>query len=69
MKNREEYINNIRPRSFNTITKSEPLFSCPKCGGNVRKNLNNCLCLTSNPPIYKYLYECDSCDYNEYLEG
>ena len=38
---------------------SDPMYKCPECGGNVRKELN--VVYTSNPPCYKY--QCDSCKY------
>ena len=41
---------------------SEPKYKCPKCGGNVRKNLT--MVLTSIPP--KYRYECDKCDHVDF---
>ena len=45
---------------------SEPLYVCPKCGQNaVCRDLQSCLCLTSNPPQYIYTYQClnETCDY------
>jgi predicted RNA-binding Zn-ribbon protein involved in translation (DUF1610 family) len=44
---------------------SEPKYICPKCGGYVRKNLR--VALLSSP--LKYLYKCQMCDYEEYLNG
>lgn len=43
---------------------SEPKYKCPKCGGNVRKNLT--IVLTSYPP--KFRYECDNCNHIDYHE-
>ena len=39
---------------------SEPCFKCPKCGGNVRRNLT--MTLASYPPQYRY--DCDKCEYS-----
>lgn len=39
---------------------SEPKFKCPKCGGNVRKNLS--IVLTSYPPQYRY--DCEKCGHS-----
>ena len=43
---------------------SEPKCKCPKCNGNMRKNIWKVL--TSYP--VKYEYRCDTCDHVEYLE-
>lgn len=61
---KEEYIL-TRQGNDNLFTKkySEPKYECPRCGGNVRKNL--LIILASNPPMFQY--ECDNCDYIDYL--
>lgn len=41
--------------------KSKPLYKCPKCGGDVRRN--DKIVLASYPP--KRRYECDDCEYYE----
>lgn len=40
---------------------SVPLFSCPECGGAVRRNESRIL--MSNPP--RYLYACDNCEWRD----
>jgi len=65
---REEYINNhahlFKSNLNMQVEFSEPKYKCPKCGGNVRKNLT--MVLTSYPP--KYRYECDNCDHVDFHE-
>lgn len=52
---------------FATISRSNewsnPLYICPKCGGNVRRN--ETIVLTSNPP--KHQYKCEKCGFCEYF--
>lgn len=55
---KEEYIKQIFSE---TIMKSKPLYKCPKCGGDVRRN--DATVLLSYPP--KHRYECDNCEYSE----
>ena len=65
MESREEYITNHAHEKISINPEwSEPKYTCPKCDGNVRKNLVTVF--TSYPP--KYLYRCDECDYEEYME-
>ena len=60
---REEYIKNDGSFYIDGYKYSEPKYICPKCGGNVRKNLS--IVLTTYPPKYEYM--CDSCGYSENL--
>lgn len=69
MPSREEFIENMVNKSKIESMYSEPRFICPKCGGNVRQNLYNSIVLTCLPPIHQDLYECESCDYAEYIES
>lgn len=66
---RDEYVRIINKEQNNIATKiySEPIYICPVCGGKVRKNYNTCMVLTSNPPQIMYRYDCNACDYQEYL--
>lgn len=63
---RDEYINTIEKPVYKLI-EPVPVFKCPMCGDIVRKDLNNVIALTSNPPQIKYLHKCDLCDYSEYI--
>ena len=66
LKTLEEYIDSHR-EAINHYGEfgeySEPKFKCPKCGGNVRKNLS--LVLTSYPPQYRY--DCEKCGHSVVL--
>lgn len=44
---------------------SEPLFDCPECGGDMRKNLKHGE-VDSNG-LFWNKYVCDRCNYSEYL--
>lgn len=59
----EEYFEQkkqtYRNDGFMLSTYSEPLYMCPKCGGQVRRN--ETMVLTSYPPQYRF--ECDNCGY------
>lgn len=50
---------------ISTEKYSEPRFKCPKCGGGMRKNLQE-IC-TSLPP--KYEYRCDTCGLVTFLNN
>lgn len=62
---KEEYIkNNSFVIEYNGSEWSEPKYSCPKCGENMRKNMRKVL--ASLPP--KYEYQCDKCGHVDYLQ-
>ena len=44
-----------------------PIYPCPRCGGNMRKNVMGGIVLTSLPPIYQNEYKCDKCGFAEYI--
>lgn len=56
---KEQYKNTIT-RNISSL-KSEPLYQCEKCGGDVRQDSS--ICYTSYPPKYRYV--CDDCGYEE----
>lgn len=64
---REEYIESLKQKNTDSYGRSEPKYKCPHCGGNVRKLIDRCVCLASYPSKEQYLYECDDCNYNEYI--
>ena len=67
MKTREEYIKSLEQTKTDLYGRSEPKYKCPHCGGNVRKVLYNYVCLATYPSKEQYLYECEDCNYNEYV--
>ena len=70
--NREDYIKELENnRLTETIMRSKPKYKCPKCGGGMRQDLSGMgsEVLTCNPPIYRNRYECDSCEFSEWLES
>lgn len=69
MQTREEYIKSLIQKTTNLYGRSEPKYKCPHCGGNVRKVLYNNMRVTSyeNETKTEFLYECDDCNYNEYI--
>lgn len=46
---------------------SDPIYPCPKRGGNMRMNLTCGISLTCDPPIHKNIYQCDNCDYQDII--
>lgn len=46
---------------------SDPIYPCPKCGGNMRMNMWGGRVLTSLPPIHQSEYQCDQCGFTEYI--
>ena len=46
---------------------SDPIYPCPKCGGNMRMNMLGGIVLTSLPPIHQNKYQCDECGVTEYI--
>ena len=73
MLSREEYIKKLDENRVEEPYQlppewSEPQYKCPKCGGNVRKNLIWKVTVACIPPVSQSYYRCDSCDYNEYLD-
>lgn len=46
---------------------SDPIYPCPKCGGNMRMNMLGGRVLTSNPPIRQSEYQCDKCGFTEFI--
>lgn len=46
---------------------SDPIYPCPKCGGNMRMNMYGGRVLTSLPPIHQHEYQCDKCGFTEYI--
>lgn len=70
--NREDYIKELKNNKLTeTIMRSKPKYKCPKCGGGMRQDLSGMgsEVLTCNPPIYRKRYECDSCEFSEWLES
>ena len=67
----EEYVKSLEEKSHSELgainTWSEPKFTCPRCGGNVRKNL--LIVCTSIPPKFMYQCENSSCCFTTYLNG
>ena len=68
---RDEYIKSIQSiiQSNSMPEWSAPMYQCPQCGGAMRKNLINCICITTIPPSYQYTYRCDQCSFTEILNG
>lgn len=75
---REEYMEQFNQKRIKmpyTIPPqwSDPFYICPKCGGNVRKNLwlssNAWLSTnaTTNAHTYISAYQCESCRFTEYM--
>lgn len=46
---------------------SDPIYPCPKCGGNMRMNMYGGRVLTSIPPICQGEYQCDKCSFIEFI--
>lgn len=46
---------------------SDPIYPCPKCGGNMRMNMYGGRVLTSLPPIQQSEYQCEQCGFTEYI--
>lgn len=46
---------------------SDPVYPCPKCGGNMRMNMYGGRILTSIPPIHQSEYQCDKCGFVDYI--
>ena len=46
---------------------SDPIYPCPKCGGNMRMNMLGGKMLASIPPIHQGEYQCDKCGFTEYF--
>jgi hypothetical protein len=69
MKTREEYIKSLEKTKTDLYGRSEPKYECPHCGGDVRKVLYKPVCVTTYENTIKteFLYECDDCNYNEYI--
>ena len=44
---------------------SDPIYPCPKCGGNM--NIYDGRVLTSLPPIQQSEYQCEQCGFTEYI--
>lgn len=49
------------------IQWSDPVYPCPKCGGNMRMNMYGGRVLTSLPPIRQSEYQCDKCGFTEFI--
>ena len=46
---------------------SDPIYPCPKCGGNMRMNMYGGRVLSSIPPIQQGEYQCEQCGFTEYI--
>ena len=46
---------------------SDPIYPCPKCGGNMRMNMIGGRVLPSLPPIRQSEYQCDNCGFIDYI--
>ena len=60
-----EEIRKIEPQAFQHW--SDPIYPCPKCGGNMRMNMLGGKMLASMPPIHQGEYQCDKCGFTEYF--
>ena len=72
MLSREEYNEKLERNQFTrTIMRSEPKYICPKCGGGMRQDLTGMgsEVLACYPPIYRNRYECDNCQFSEWLNS
>ena len=72
LQTREEFIKHLQTERnkirYEVVPKwSDPLYICPKCGGNVRKNLWLSPNSTTNTRTYASAYTCDSCGFTEYM--
>lgn len=64
---KEEYVKanrSVQQSTDESYKWSEPKYKCSFCGGGMRKNLTTAL--RSHPA--KYVYRCDDCGNEEYLE-
>ena len=62
-----EEIRKTEREEEKNIKWSDPMYPCPKCGGNMRMNMLGGRVLTSNPPIRQSEYQCDKCGFTEFI--
>ena len=60
-----EDIRKTEPQAFQQW--SDPIYPCPKCGGNMRMNMLGGRMLASMPPIHQSEYQCNKCGFTEYF--
>lgn len=60
-----EELNKPTPEEFRQW--SDPIYPCPKCGGNMRMNMYGGRVITSLPPIRQSEYQCEQCGFTEYI--